>query len=528
MADTPEKIQKIDYMEEKIHIPLTEKSGFSFKKLWAFAGPGFLMSIAFLDPGNIESDLQCGTIVEYRLLWLLLSATVLGLLMQRLSARLGVVTGVHMAELCYRQYKTVPRILLWLMMELAIIGSDMQEVIGTAIAIFLLSDKRVPLWVGVLVTILDTFTFLFLDKYGLRKLEAFFVFLIGVMTVTFGYEYIASKPDSLQITKGMFYPWCEGCDDRAVLQAVGIIGAIIMPHNFYLHSALVKSREVDRKRKDKVREANFYYFVECSIAILVSLFINVFVLAVFAHGLYSKTNKEVHDLCANHPSMDASVFPVDADNADQLVDSDIYNGGIFLGCAYGPPAMYIWAIGILAAGQSSTMTGTYAGQFVMEGFLNLKWARWKRVLFTRSLAIIPTFCVAFFTNIDDLTNFNDILNAAMSVQLPFALIPLIAFTSSTRIMGEFANGMGNKIMSIAVSVGIMVINTYLVVVQVRGLALSPPVLATTVLGASFYVAFCLYLIGHMLVCMGNDRWSDSKFARKYFVGPVDANFAIGN
>ena len=156
--------------------------------LWAFTGPGFLMSIAYLDPGNIESDLQSGVLGKYRLLWVLLASTVLGLVMQRLAARLGVVTGLHLAEMCYRQYKKLPRIILWVMVEVAIIGSDMQEVIGTAIAIFLLSNKVIPLWAGTLITIIDTFSFLLLDKYGLRKLEFFFGLLIAIMAFTFGYE----------------------------------------------------------------------------------------------------------------------------------------------------------------------------------------------------------------------------------------------------------------------------------------------------------------------------------------------------
>lgn len=182
------------------------------------------MSIAYLDPGNIESDLRSGTIAKYSLLWVLLSATILGLLMQRLAARLGVVTGLHLAEMCYRQYRKLPRLVLWVMIEIAIIGSDMQEVIGTAIAIYLLSSKTIPLWAGVLITIVDTFTFLFLDKYGLRKLELFFGLLITVMGITFGYEYIISKPDQLAVLKGMFVPMCEGCDSKALLQAVGIVG----------------------------------------------------------------------------------------------------------------------------------------------------------------------------------------------------------------------------------------------------------------------------------------------------------------
>ncbi|XP_066149659.1 protein Malvolio-like isoform X2 [Euwallacea fornicatus] len=518
---------RISSDQEIIHIPEVEGTGFSFRKLWAYCGPGFLMSIAFLDPGNIESDLQCGNIVAYRLLWILLGSTVLGLLMQRLSARLGVVTGLHMAELCYYQYQKIPRILLWLMMEIAIIGSDMQEVIGTAIALYMLSNRKFPIWGGVLVTILDTFTFLFIDNYGLRKLEAFFIFLISIMTVTFGFEYGTSKPDSLEVLKGLFVPWCEGCDNRAILQAIGIIGAIIMPHNFYLHSALVKSREVDRSRSEKVREANLYYFIECCFAIFVSLIINIFVLSVFAHGLYGKTNKEVHDSCPNSTAIDTSVFPSSGIHATELVDADLYNGGIFLGCAYGLAAMYIWAIGLLAAGQSSTMTGTYAGQFIMEGFLNLRWPKWKRVLVTRSLAIIPTFCVAFFTTIDMLTNLNDILNALMSIQLPFATIPLIAFTSSSKIMGEFVNGIGNKIMSITVSLSIIAINTYFVVQTILDYNLHWVLLAFIGVVSVFYFGFCSYLILHMMIYMGNTYLLKFSFVRGYVIGHMERYYIFG-
>lgn len=226
--------------DEKILIPESENKMFSFRKLWAFTGPGFLMSIAYLDPGNIESDLQSGTVAGYNLLWVLMWATILGLMMQRLAARLGTVTGLHLAEVCYRQYPPVPRLVLWIMVEIAIIGSDMQEVIGTSIALYLLSNKAIPLWGGVLITIADTFTFLALDRYGLRKLELFFGILIACMAVTFGYEYGVVQPDQVEVLKGLFIPGCKDCNSAAVLQAVGIVGAVIMPHNLYLHSALVK------------------------------------------------------------------------------------------------------------------------------------------------------------------------------------------------------------------------------------------------------------------------------------------------
>ncbi|XP_050737848.1 natural resistance-associated macrophage protein 2-like isoform X2 [Eriocheir sinensis] len=457
---TPNEEEFQTYFDnEKIHIPESENKMFSFRKLWAFTGPGFLMSIAYLDPGNIESDLQSGTAASYKLLWVLMWATVLGLVMQRLSARLGTVTGLHLAEVCYRYYPKVPRLLLWIMVEIAIIGSDMQEVIGTSIALYLLSNKAIPLWGGVLLTIADTFTFLSLDRYGLRKLEAFFGLLISVMAVTFGYQYGVSKPDQVEVLKGLFIPGCSGCDNRALLQAVGIVGAVIMPHNLYLHSALVKSREVDRSKKEEVREANKYFFIEASIALLTSFIINVFVVAVFAKGLFGVTNQEVYDRCNATQNSHIDVFPEN----DELVDADLYKAGVFLGCTYGLGCMYIWAVGILAAGQSSTMTGTYVGQFAMEGFLNLRWKRWQRVLLTRTIAITPTFFIAFYQDINDLTGMNDLLNVIMSLQLPFALIPTLTFTSAHKVMGDFKNGVFTKVLTSLLSVLVIAINLWFVI-----------------------------------------------------------------
>ncbi|CAH1237098.1 unnamed protein product [Diabrotica balteata] len=285
------------FSNDKVIIPEDDTSRFSFKKLWAFTGPGFLMSIAYLDPGNIESDLQSGTVGNYRLLWVLFGATILGFIMQTLATKLGVVTGLHLAEMCFRQYKKVPRLILWIMVEIAVIGSDMQEVIGTAIALYLLTNKFIPLWLGCLITIFDTFTFLFLDKYGLRKLELLFGFLIAVMGITFGYEYIVAQPSSADVAKGLFIPMCQDCDSQVLLQAVGVIGAVIMPHNLYLHSALVKSRDIDRSKPAKIKEANMYYYIESAIALLCSLVINIFVVAVFAYGLFQKSNRGLVDQC---------------------------------------------------------------------------------------------------------------------------------------------------------------------------------------------------------------------------------------
>ncbi|CRL01680.1 CLUMA_CG014899, isoform A [Clunio marinus] len=527
------------FTDQKVDIPEIDKPGFSFPKLLAYTGPGFLMSIAYLDPGNIESDLQSGSIAKYRLLWVLLWATILGLVMQRLSMRIGIVTGLHLAEMCYRQYKKVPRLILWIMIEIAIIGSDMQEVIGTAIAIYLLSARAVPLWAGTIITIIDTFTFLFLDKYGLRKLEVFFGFLITLMAITFGYEFAVVKPDFGGIMKGSLIPWCSNCDPQVLLQAVGIIGAVIMPHNLYLHSALVKSRNVDRKNVQKVKEANYYFLIEASlvksrnvdrknvqkvkeanyyflieacIALFISFIINVFVVSVFAHGLYGKTNDDIIADCQNVTSL--------IDEAKEIfqgdtLDVNIYKGGIFLGCSFGVAAMYIWAIGILAAGQSSTMTGTYSGQFAMEGFLNLKWARWQRVLVTRTIAVLPTFYVAFFSEIGEVTKMNDYLNAVMALQLPFATIPTIAFSSSKAIMGEFANGFVNRFIAILLSVIVIGINIFFVINQVNQANLSAGWITFVVIFALAYIAFNIYLVIHMCCSIGSSRLSQYHFVQKY-------------
>lgn len=243
-------------------------------------------------------------------------------------------------------------------------------------------------------------------------MELFFGLLITTMAVSFGYEFLVVKPELGEITQGALIPWCSDCGQKQLLQAVGIVGAVIMPHNLYLHSALVKSRSIDRKNPSKVKEANFYFFIEAAIALFVSFIINVFVVSVFAHGLFGKTNAQVIDECKLSNNTELINEATSIFTGDEL-DVDIYKGGIFLGCSFGAAALYIWAIGILAAGQSSTMTGTYSGQFAMEGFLNLKWKRWQRVLVTRAIAIIPTFLVAFYSQLEDVTKMNDYLNAVM-------------------------------------------------------------------------------------------------------------------
>ncbi|KAM5153331.1 natural resistance-associated macrophage protein 1 [Mantella aurantiaca] len=481
------------------------------------------MSIAYLDPGNIESDLQCGAIAGFKLLWVLLGATILGLVCQRLALRLGVVTGRDLGQICRDYYPKVPRWILWVLVEIAIIGSDMQEVIGTAIAFSLLSSGRIPLWGGVLITIVDTLFFLFLDKYGLRKLEAFFAFLITIMAITFGYEYVVVHPDQREVVKGMFYPYCSGCGSPELLQAVGIIGAIIMPHNIYLHSSLVKSRDVDRKKKQEVSEANKYFLIESTIALLVSFLINLFVMAVFAEAFYNKTNMDAYNECKNSSSPHEGVFPAN----NESLSVDIYSGGVILGCFFGPAALYIWAVGILAAGQSSTMTGTYAGQFVMEGFLNLKWSRFYRVLFTRCFAIVPTVFVAAFKDVLHLTKMNDLLNVLQSILLPFALLPVLTFTSMRPLMHDFTNGVISKVVAILLIALIIVINLYFVVVYIPSL---DNIALYVVVGfiLLFYVVFTLYLLWTCCLAHGAGFLSRGQHTQFSYGLPEEYNNVSGS
>lgn len=469
---SPSQAEDTTYFAAQIDIPDSGNYSFSWRKLWAFTGPGFLMSIAYLDPGNIESDLKCGAVAKYKLLWLIFWATSIGWIIQIFSARIGTVTGYHIAELCYSRFARLPRLSLWILSEIAIIGSDMQEVIGTAVALYILTNGWLPLWAGVLVTIFDTFTFLFIDKYGLRKLEVFFVTLIAIMVSTFGYELFIVGGDVGEISKGLIIPYCKNCNRDAMTQAVALIGATIQPHNLYLHSALVKSRRVDRSKQDDIADANRYVNIESALALLVAFIINTMVTCVFAFGLFEKSNNDIHQLCLTSHSLDnntAQQFASHFDENNDTVDVDLYKAGLYLGCQYGLPALYIWAVGILAAGQSSTMTGTYAGQFVMEGFLQLKWSRWKRVLLTRSIAIAPTFGLAFFTDgLGELTGMNDYLNVMMAIMLPFALIPMIILVASPKIMSpSFAASKGSAIAMSVISAVVIILNTQLLIALVQ-------------------------------------------------------------
>ncbi|XAR57747.1 hypothetical protein NMG60_11025999 [Bertholletia excelsa] len=463
---------------EKVHIigvgeedgdDWTKTPPFSWRKMWLFTGPGFLMSIAFLDPGNLEGDLQAGAIAGYSLLWLLFWATAMGLLVQLLAARLGVATGRHLAELCRDEYPKWARLILWLMAEVALIGADIQEVIGSAIAIKILSNGAVPLWAGVIITACDCFIFLLLENYGVRKLEAVFAVLIATMAMSFAWMFGEAKPSGVELLLGILIPKLSS---RTIQQAVGIVGCVIMPHNVFLHSALVQSREIDQRKIGRVREAFKYFSIESTAALAVSFMINLFVTTVFAKAFYGTAIAENIGLV----------------NAGQYLQEK-YGGGLF-------PILYIWGIGLLAAGQSSTITGTYAGQFIMGGFLNLRLKKWLRALITRSCAIVPTIIVAlaFDSSEDTLDVLNEWLNILQSVQIPFALIPLLCLVSKEEVMGIFRIGLFLKLVSWLLAALVIAINGYLLM-DFFSSELSGPVFTAVVSAfTAAYVGFIIYLV----------------------------------
>lgn len=473
---------------------------FSFRTLLSYTGPGFLMCIAYLDPGNLEADLQVGAYCGYSLLWVLFVATAMGLVLQCMAAKLGVVTGKNLARVCRDHYSRRTSIALWLMTELAIIGSDLQEIIGSAIAFKVLFG--LPLWAGCLITFGDTFTFLGIHYFGVRKLEAVFVALVSIMTICFFINFGKAPPPTAGIMEG-FAPTIKS---YGVQSAVGLIGAVIMPHNIYLHSALVLSRKVDRENPRMVREANKYFAIDSAIALFISFLINLAVVSVFSFHFFDP-------VCANVPGGPLACLPAALFNgtASGGVKCDLPGRGIAgsgvcdtiglaqahfaLKDALGPASRYIWGVGLLAAGQSSTMTGTYAGQYVMEGFLDLKVPVWVRVTFTRLVAIGPGIVVAILTQNDQNLSdkFQEWVNVLQSVILTFALLPVLHFTSNPAIMGKYVNGPGLTSSIWLLALAVLSINIYLVTLEM-GPGMSPIYYVLFAFGGVIYMWFSYSLM----------------------------------
>ena len=457
------------------------------------------MSIAYVDPGNLESDLQAGAYAGYQLTWVLCGATAMGFFLQLLAARLGVVTGKNLAEMCTTVFPRWASLTLWIMTEIAIVGSDVQEVLGSSIAFQVLFNF--PLWLGCLITGFDTFTFLLLHRYGIRKLEALFVALIVVMLVCFCANLVRGDVASADVVRG-FVP---RVDHYAVTQGVGIIGAVIMPHNIFLHSALVQSRQVDRHNECNVREANKYFAIEACLALMVSFLINLAVLAVFAKGFFSPDCTASFDTSGvNTACVSVAIARDNAYGRCHLASGDeglcqeigLSQAGTALSGMLGQYADVVWAIDLLAAGQSSTMTGTYAGQFVMEGFLQLQLSPWKRVALTRCVSLVPALTVAILSQQTpaDSDHMDELLNVLQSIQLPFALLPVLIFTSSRAIMGDFVNNKATVTTGWLLAGLVCVVNLYLIFTNLKNLAFGVTGLVAVRCTCCLYFGFLGYLV----------------------------------
>ncbi len=397
-------------------------------RLLAFLGPAALISVGYMDPGNWATDLEGGARFGYQLLWVLLASNLVAVLLQSLSARLGIAGGLDLAQACRTHYSQTVAYALWVLAEVAIIACDLAEVLGSAIALNLLF--HIPLLAGVLITGLDVLLILVLQHYGVRKLEAVIAAMVLTIGVCFALEIVLAQPDWGGVATG-FVPQA---DSASLYIAIGILGATVMPHNLYLHSNLVQTRRIDTT-SDAKREAIRYNFFDTTLALNIAFLINAAILILSSATFFSR-GIEVTDLRQAHELLSP-----------------------LLGAT---AASVAFAVALLAAGQSSTITGTLAGQVVMEGFLRLRLTPVVRRMLTRGLAIVPAVAVLAAYGEDGMLPLLIASQVVLSLQLPFAIVPLVRFTSDRRILGEFAIPLWVKRLAWVIASAITGINAWLI------------------------------------------------------------------
>ena len=376
----------------------------------AFAGPGYLVAVGYMDPGNWATDLAGGSRFGYTLLTVVLLSNLMAVLLQGLASKLGIVTGRDLAQACRDHYSRPVAITHWVLCELAIAACDLAEVIGSAIALKLLFG--IPLTWGIILTALDVMLVLVLQHRGFRVLEAVVIALIATMGVCFLFEVIISRPDFAAVARG-FIPSASIITDHEQLYiAIGILGATVMPHNLYLHSSIVQTRRYAEHAEGK-REAVRFAFIDSTIALSLAFFINAAILVVAAATFHTTGNTQVAEI----------------QDAYKLLTPLLGVGG----------ASTVFALALLASGQNSTLTGTLAGQIVMEGFLDLRLRPWVRRLITRSIAIVPAVIVSIVAGASGTAKLLVLSQVVLSLQLSFAVFPLVQFTSERAKMGEFVN-----------------------------------------------------------------------------------------
>jgi manganese transport protein len=389
-------------------IRVPDGAGF-WRRLFAFVGPGWLVAVGYMDPGNWATDIAGGSAFGYTLLSVVLLSNLMAIVLQSLSARLGIGAGLDLAQACRQNYSRPVTIVLWLLCEIAIIACDLAEVLGTAIALKLLFG--LPLIAGVCITALDVFLILALQRYGFRRLEAFVAALLIIIAGCFAFELAWAGPDWRAAAAGLV-PSTEIVSNPLMLYiAIGILGATVMPHNLYLHSAIVQTRAVGEgvaKKRDALKMAT----IDSTVSLGLAFFINAAILVLAAATFHVAGRTDVADI----------------EDAHRLLAPMLGVGA----------AGVIFAVALLASGQNSTVTGTLAGQIVMEGFLDIRLAPWLRRLITRGIAIIPAVIGVALAGDSGATQLLVLSQVVLSLQLPFAVLPLVAFTSSRRLMGPLA------------------------------------------------------------------------------------------
>ncbi|MEK7755211.1 MAG: Nramp family divalent metal transporter, partial [Acidobacteriota bacterium] len=389
----------------EVHASVTTAAPSLFKRMFAFAGPAYLVSVGYMDPGNWATDLEGGARFGYDLLWVLVMSNAMAILLQTLSARLGIVSRRDLAQACRETYPRAVSWSLWLLCETAIAACDLAEILGAAIGFNLLF--KIPLLVGVAITACDTLLILWFSRFGIRIIESLVLALITIIGGCFALEIWMVRPDAGEVLSGLI----PRLTDKSLYIAIGIIGATVMPHNLYLHSALVQTRRIGVSDHDK-RMACRFNLVDSVVALNGALFVNAAIL-ILAATLFFKRGIAVTEIQQAH-----------------LLLAPLVGTAL---------AGVLFAVALLAAGQSSTITGTMAGQIVMEGFLNVRMRPWLRRFVTRMVAVIPAAATIYLAGEQGTYRLLILSQVILSMQLPFAVIPLIHFTSDRRRMGAFAN-----------------------------------------------------------------------------------------
>ena len=419
-------------------IPISHGASW-LRKMLAFAGPGYLVAVGYMDPGNWATDIAGGSKFGYTLLSVVLISSLMAMFLQALSAKLGIATGRDLAQACRDHYSRRTAIALWIVCETAIAACDLAEVLGSAVALKLLFG--VPLLAGVIITGLDVLIVLALQGRGFRLVEAFVITLIASIAACFAYEIFFARPLWLDATWG-FLPRAEILRNREMLYiAIGILGATVMPHNLYLHSSIVQTRAFGSSTRDR-REALKYAVIDSTLALCFALFVNAAILILGAAAFHTRGLSNVAEIA----------------DAYKLLSPVL---GVSL-------ASTVFACALLASGQNSTLTGTLAGQIVMEGFLEIRLKPWLRRLITRGIAITPAVIVIGIAGEGKVTALIVLSQVILSFQLPFAIIPLVQFTGDRAKMGEFVNSRLTSVIAWIVAAGVLFFNGELLWLIYRG------------------------------------------------------------